>query len=119
MGARNWSKNKRNLGVWRRGKKGRTWVTEGFTVVRVRGGGLGVEGSWGMKSTSWSRKGVELDPMRGLGSGSRDCHSGDCWLTKNVRDGRMGLGSESVAADVSSWSERALLLTSRQRDMYN
>ena len=57
--------------------------------------------------------------MRSSGSGSRDCHSGDCWLTKNVRDGRMGRGSESAAADVSSRSEWALLLTSRQRDMIN
>ena len=48
--------------------------------------------------------------MRSLGSVSRDCHSGDCWLTKNVRDERMGRGSGAAAVDVSSWSEWALLL---------
>ena len=31
--------------------------------------------------------------MRGLGSGGRDCHCGDCWLPKDVRDGRTGSGS--------------------------
>ena len=52
----------------------------------------------GTKSTSWSRKGLALDPTRSLCSGSRDCHCEDCWLPNNVRDGRMGRGSESVAS---------------------
>ena len=51
-----------------------------------------------MKSMSRSRKGVEVDPMRTSGSGSRDCHSGDCWLTKNVRDGRLGRGSDAAGS---------------------
>ena len=61
----------------------------------------------GIRSTSWSVPGssgrgcpacpprMELDPMR-------RCHCGNCWLPKSVRDGRMGHGSESVAAALTS-----------------
>ena len=37
--------------------------------------------------------------MRGFGSGRRDRHCGDWWLLKGARDGEVGRGSESAAAD--------------------
>ena len=51
--------------------------------------------------------------MRGLGSGGRDCHCGDCWLPKNVRDGRMGSGS--VAAVDTAAAEGGVVVLASER----